>query len=214
MLSVPKIYVFRFLVLGFSDESKVAAVQEWPTPTTITEVRSFHGFASFYRRFIPHFNSSKVAIGGVLSQGGEPVAYFSEKSTEPKSRHIHTQDKVYHKHRCWRNLLFVVRHKTGASNRAADALSRRSGLLGAQSGQPYFFLHDGILFKGNQLCIPESSLHLQIIKELHGEGHVGRDRTLQLMQASYFWLTTRKEMDRYVKRCRIIQVSKGITVGF
>ncbi|GKF89244.1 putative reverse transcriptase domain-containing protein, partial [Tanacetum coccineum] len=32
----------------------------------------------------------------------------------------------------------------------------------------------------NQLCIPDTSLRLKIIKELHGEGHVGRDRTLQL----------------------------------
>ncbi|GKC88508.1 putative reverse transcriptase domain-containing protein, partial [Tanacetum coccineum] len=61
----------------------------------------------------------------------------------------------------------------------------------------------------NQLCNPESSLHLQIIKELHGEGHVGCDRTLQLVQASYFWPTMRKEVDRYVKRCRICQISKG-----
>ncbi|KAJ0637244.1 putative nucleotidyltransferase, Ribonuclease H [Helianthus annuus] len=72
-----------------------------------------------------------------------------------------------------------------------------------------FLLHDGFLFKGNQLCIPDSSLRLKIIKELHGEGHVGRDRTLQLVQASYYWPTMRKEVDRYVKRCRVCQVSKG-----
>lgn len=36
-----------------------------------------------------------------------------------------------------------------------------------------FILHDGFLFKGNQLCIPMSSLRLKIISELHNEGHVG-----------------------------------------
>ena len=41
-----------------------------------------------------------------------------------------------------------------------------------------FLLHDGFLFKGNQLCVPDCSLRLCIIQELHGEGHVGRDRTL------------------------------------
>ncbi|GJW55890.1 putative nucleotidyltransferase, ribonuclease H [Tanacetum coccineum] len=330
----PKVLFLGYVVSGEGiqvDESKVAAVQEWPTPTTITEVRSFHGLASFYRRFISNFSSimapltdcmkgksfvwtkeaesafqvvkekltttpilvlpdfskvfelhtdaSKVAIGGVLSQGGRPVAYFSEKLTEPKSRystydlefyavvqavkhwrhylfhkefvlftdhdslrHIRTQDKVSHKHGRWLAFLekftFVVKHKTGVSNRAADALSRRSNLLvsmqvdvpgldviceqltldpyfsnvlqGVQSGQyPDFNIHDGFLFKGNQLCIPDTSLRLKIIKELHGEGHVGRDRTLKLVQASYFWPTMRKEVDRYVKRCRICQVSKG-----
>ncbi|GJV23130.1 putative reverse transcriptase domain-containing protein [Tanacetum coccineum] len=60
-------------------------------------------------------------------------------------------------------------------------------LQGVQAGEkPYFFLHDGFLFKGNQLCIPDSSLCLQIIKELHGEGHVGRDSALCNCACSYF----------------------------
>ncbi|GJZ30242.1 putative reverse transcriptase domain-containing protein [Tanacetum coccineum] len=204
----PKVLFLGYVVSGEGiqvDESKVAAVQEWPTPTTITE---------------------------------EFVLFTDHDSLT----HIRTQDKVSHKHGRWLVFLekftFVVKHKTGVSNRAADALSRRSNLLvsmqvdvlgldvireqltldpyfsnvlqGVQSGQkPDFNIHDGFLFKGNQLCIPDTSLRLKIIKELHGEGHVGRDRTLQLVQASYFWPTMRKEVDRYVKRCRICQVSKG-----
>ncbi|KAH7550135.1 hypothetical protein JRO89_XS13G0140800 [Xanthoceras sorbifolium] len=72
-----------------------------------------------------------------------------------------------------------------------------------------FVLVDGFLFRGNQLCIPDYSLRLHIIKKIHGEGHVGRDRTLQLVKASYFWPTIRKEVERYVERCRICQLSKG-----
>ncbi|GJS65037.1 putative nucleotidyltransferase, ribonuclease H [Tanacetum coccineum] len=274
----PKVLFLGYVVSGEGiqvDESKVAAVQEWPTQLPLLKFKgkSFVWteeaesafqvvkeklttapilvLLDFSKFFKLHTDASKVAIGGVLSQGGRPVAYFSEKLTEPKSRyttydlefyavvqtvkhwrhylfhkefvlftdhdslrHIRTQDKVSHKHGRWLAFLekftFVVKHKTGVSNRAADALSRRSNLLvsmqvdvpgldvirvqltldlyfsnvlqGMQSRQkPNFNIHDGFLFKGNQLCIPNTSLRLKIIKELHGEGKVGRDRTLQLV---------------------------------
>ncbi|GJR73904.1 putative nucleotidyltransferase, ribonuclease H [Tanacetum coccineum] len=166
----------------------------------------------FSKVFEIHTDASKVAIGGVLSiVGGDCLVqavehwrhYLFHKEfvlfTDHDSlRHIRTQDKVdvpgldaFVTWWMWDLYFSVV-------------------LQGVQAGEkPDFFLHNGFLFKGNQLCIPNSSLLLQIIKELHSDGHVGRDRTLQLVQASYFWPTVRKEVDRYVKRCRVCQVSKG-----
>ncbi|WP_163008890.1 reverse transcriptase family protein, partial [Streptomyces sp. S5] len=47
----------KLVLLGFVvsakgievDEEKVEAIQDWPTPTSMNQVRSFHGLASFYR---------------------------------------------------------------------------------------------------------------------------------------------------------------------
>lgn len=72
-----------------------------------------------------------------------------------------------------------------------------------------FTLQDGFFFLGLCLCVPECSLRLQIISELHNEGHVGCDRTLQPVTTSYFWPSLRRDVERFVERCPMCQQAKG-----
>lgn len=50
------------------DEEKVKAIQEWPTPTTISQVRSFHGLASFYRQFLRDSSSLAAPLTKVIKK--------------------------------------------------------------------------------------------------------------------------------------------------
>ena len=50
------------------DEEKVKAIQEWPTPKSVTEVRSFHGLASFYRRYVKDFSTLVAPLNEVIKK--------------------------------------------------------------------------------------------------------------------------------------------------
>ena len=49
--------------------SKVKAVAEWPTPTSVKDIRSFLGLASFHRKFIRHFREIAAPLTDLIKKG-------------------------------------------------------------------------------------------------------------------------------------------------
>ncbi|KAL0378818.1 UNVERIFIED_CONTAM: Transposon Ty3-G Gag-Pol polyprotein [Sesamum radiatum] len=324
-----KVVFLGFVVSGEGitvDEEKVKAIQDWPTPTTIGEVRSFHGLASFYRRFVKDFSTmaaplneltkknvpfkwgnaqekafqaikeklthapllalpdfgktfeiecdaSGIGIGGVLMQGGRPVAYFSEKLSGPTLnyptydkelyalvrvletwqhylwskefvihsdhealKYIKSQSKLSRRHAKWVEFIesfpYVIKHKKGKDNIVADALSRRYALLSVldakilgfefikdlyandvEFGEAFgncspsigwdkFYLHDGFLFRANQLCVPNCSIRLLLMKEAHSGGlmgHFGISKTLGVLSEHFYWPKMRRDVEKFGK---------------
>lgn len=52
-----------------ADPEKVAAIQDWPRPTTVTEVRSFLGLAGYYRKFVKGFSTIAKPLTRLTGKG-------------------------------------------------------------------------------------------------------------------------------------------------
>ena len=57
------------------DPEKVQAIWNWPIPRSIFEVRSFHGLASFYRKFIRGFSQICAPILVTIEETNQPFKW-------------------------------------------------------------------------------------------------------------------------------------------
>ena len=75
-----------------------------------------------------------------------------------------------------------------------------------------YMIQDGLLFRGNQLCIPKFSMRENLLKEKHSgglAGHFSVEKTYEKLNRYYFWPKMKFEVENYVRTSKICQYAKG-----
>ena len=62
-----------------TDPKKIQAVQDWPTPKTVTDVRRFHGFAAWYRKFVKDFSTLAAPLNDLNSGSGNDIITWTDR---------------------------------------------------------------------------------------------------------------------------------------
>ena len=76
---------------------------------------------------------------------------------------------------------------------------------------PGYHIYNGFLFKGHMLCPHVHSFHKFLIIELHTGGLAAftrHDKTLALLEESFYWPHMRCEVSKFIERCIVCQTSK------
>jgi hypothetical protein len=76
----------KLIYLGFvisvnelkMDPDKVEVIKNWPAPRNVFEVRSFHGLASFYRKFIRNFSGISAAMMDTVKKRHKSFHWIAE----------------------------------------------------------------------------------------------------------------------------------------
>ena len=113
------------------DEEKVRAIQDWPSLTSVSKARSFHGLASFYRWFVKEISSIATPITEVIKKD---IGFKWGEDQEKAFQFI--KEKVTHAP------LLVLPNSAKTFEVECDALGLGNGVVLMKEGRPIAYFSE------------------------------------------------------------------------
>ncbi|XP_028292970.1 uncharacterized protein K02A2.6-like [Gouania willdenowi] len=175
-----------------TDPDKITAVAGWPRPTTTTELRSFLGFASYYRRFVNGF----AKMAGPLHQLIAEMQRVQGRSKQQLLAASWTGE-------CEKSFNDLKATLVLELCRQWDRLQEMNGVLyrhtqRSDGGEDRY-----------QLLLP-ACLKEEVLQQLHhGHGHQGLERTTDLVRQRCYWPLMHRDIKDWGQSCERCTLAKA-----
>ncbi|KAG7559385.1 Retrotransposon gag domain [Arabidopsis thaliana x Arabidopsis arenosa] len=220
------------------DEEKVKAIREWPSPKSVGEVRSFHGLAGFYRRFVKDFSTLAAPLTEVIKKNvgfkweqaqEDAFQALKEKLTNApvlslpdfiKTFEIECdasgvgigavlmQDK--------KPIAYFSEKLGGATLNYPTYDKELYALVRAlQTWQHYLWPKEFVIHTDHESLKHlkgQQKLNKRHAREAHGGGlmgHFGVSKTLKVMQDHFHWPHMKRDVERMCERCPTCKQAKA-----
>ncbi|KAA3484865.1 DNA/RNA polymerases superfamily protein [Gossypium australe] len=215
---------YEFLVMPFDGirvgPSKISATVEWKPPRIVTEVRSFLGLASYYRRFVKGFSMIATPMMRLLQKDVKFVwtekcqqsfeklkmlltkAPILGKVTSYASRQLKPHEKNYPTHdlelaaivfalKIWRHHLYGERCRIFTDHKSLK----------------YLMTQKDLNLRQRRVCVSRNDeLIRKILHEDHSgclAVHLGSTKMYYDLRKWYWWPGMKKDISEFVSRCLI-----------